>query len=171
MRHVWEEGFDFPVKLKSLVHGTIEVTISTLDRTRGSLIEVGSEQFQYPLLYYNGHGIKDHFFIYRDNLAIGRLLLSTSFENYAPGDIEPELGPKELNPKDSLLMDEEETSQKRRKKVRHEGSKSRRSKKNGENSSSVEKPGWNDRFWVDSVVNNDSATHPHYKVYTFVHAL
>lgn len=107
---MWEESFDFPVKRKGLVRETIEITISTLDRTRGSLIEVGTEQFQYPLLYYNGHGIKDHFFIYRDNLAIGRLLLATSFENGDPGDIEPELGPKELHPKDSLLMDEEETS-------------------------------------------------------------
>ena len=87
------------------------------------------------------------------------MLLATTFENYAPGDIEPELGPKELNPKDSLLMDEEQSSQKRRKKGH--GSKSRRSKNT---SSSVEKPGWNERFWVDSVVNNDAQTHPHFKV-------
>ena len=120
--------------------------------------EIGKEEFYYPLLYYNGHGIKDHFYIYRNSLAVGRVLLSTTFDAYAPGEFEPEPDPRSLYPKDSLLMDEGGEGE-------NIDSVSKRHKKKKKKSPSkpAEKPQWNDRFWVDSMVNFDRS-HPFYKV-------
>ena len=42
-------------------------------------------------------------------------------------------------------------------------SKKHRKKKKSP-SKPVEKPGWNERFWVDSMINNDNRSHPFYKV-------
>ena len=35
--------------------------------------EIGTETFYFPLLYYNGHGLRDHFYIFQDTLAVGKV--------------------------------------------------------------------------------------------------
>lgn len=71
--HIWNEEVDFQIRDKSLVSSMIRLTIYN-DDPRGPK-EVGYEEFCYPLLYYNGHGIKDHFLIFKDNLAVGKVHL------------------------------------------------------------------------------------------------
>jgi len=46
-----------------------------VDKAGGTLTEVGKEEFYYPLLFYNGHGIKDQFHIFKNFLAVGKILL------------------------------------------------------------------------------------------------
>ena len=134
------------------------------------LEEIGKEEFYFPLLYYNGHGIKEHFHIYKDNLSVGKILLQTQFEAslslaeppYVEKEVvvvslhhpeptqEPE--PPVLGPKDSLLMDEEVSAMTKARKFR---------RKRHESKPKVRE--WNDRFWVDGMSNFDR-THPYYKV-------
>ena len=82
-------------------------------------MEVGSETFYFPLLYYNGHGIKDHFYIFKDGVAVGKLLVQSIFEPYPAGyDSENQqilmtsdkniYSQHKLEAQDSLLMDGED---------------------------------------------------------------
>lgn len=56
-------------------HGALELT------------ELGYEEFHFPLLYYNGHGIRESFHLYKNNRAVGKISLSTSFEAYSPREL------------------------------------------------------------------------------------
>lgn len=148
--HVWNEEYDFPITQKQLVQNTIRVTLISEDK-RGP-VEVGSEEFCFPLFFYNGHGIKDHFYVFKNELAVGKILLHTSFEPYPPEQMVREPTPP-LVPKDSLLMDDTSSIRKKRK-----------IKKKRLPSKPKPKPDWNNRFWVDGIQNFDR-THPYYKVY------
>lgn len=147
---MWNEEFDFEIRHKALVQNSIRITLYNNDERRGTPVEIGFEEFSFPLFFYNGHGIKDHFYVFKNDLAVGKILLHTSFEPYPP---EPERVPTPpLAPKDSLLMDDMESVKKKKKK--------RIVKKKP----AGPKPDWNGRFWVDGVANLDR-THPYYKVY------
>ena len=37
------------------------------------------------MLYYNGHGIKDHFYIFKDGVAVGKLLVQSLFDPFPAG--------------------------------------------------------------------------------------
>jgi hypothetical protein len=50
----------------------------------GEELEVGSETFHFPMLYYNGHGIKENFYIYKQGVAVGKVLVQSSYEPYSP---------------------------------------------------------------------------------------
>jgi len=36
------------------------------------------------MLYYNGHGIKENFYIYKQGVAVGKVLVQSSYEPYSP---------------------------------------------------------------------------------------
>lgn len=80
--HIWNEEFDFPIKQKHLVSNSIRLTLYNDDKI--GPVEVGSEEFCFPLFFYNGHGIKDHFYVFKNDLAVGKVLLHTTFEPYPP---------------------------------------------------------------------------------------
>lgn len=44
--------------------------------------EVASETLYFPLLYFNGHGFKDYFYLYSHGTAVAKLLINTSYEAY-----------------------------------------------------------------------------------------
>ena len=79
--HTWNEELEFSINEKSLLQSTIKFSIlGELDGRRQE--EVASETFYFSLLFYNGHGIKDRFFIFKNGLAIGKLFLHTSYKAY-----------------------------------------------------------------------------------------
>ena len=82
MLYIWNDQFNFDVCDRSLVSSAIRFTL--LHETAKSSLEVGSETFYFPLLYYNGHGIKDNFYVFKNGQAVGKLLMKTSFEAYPP---------------------------------------------------------------------------------------
>jgi hypothetical protein len=146
---VWNEEVEFEIRDKRLVASTLRLTLYNDDLKSGHPMEIGYEEFMFPLLFYNGHGIKDHFFVFKNDLAVGKVLLQTSYEPFPP---EPPSEPSPpLVPKDSLLMEEEVPPIKRKK---------RKKKK----APPKPKPDWDHRFWVDGISNLDR-THPYFKVY------
>ena len=45
------------------------IRFTLLHETAKSSLEIGSETFYFPLLYYNGHGIKDNFYVFKNGQA------------------------------------------------------------------------------------------------------
>jgi hypothetical protein len=79
--HVWNEEFQYQIFDQSFVSSTIKFTVYG-EFQHGVQVEVGSETFFFPLLYYNGHGIKEHFYIFKEGVAVGKILVQSIFEPY-----------------------------------------------------------------------------------------
>jgi hypothetical protein len=80
--HIWNEAIEFQITDKSLLSSAIKFTIINQEPVGRQPIVVASETFYFSLLFYNGHGIKDRFFIFKDGLAIGKVFLQTTYEPY-----------------------------------------------------------------------------------------
>lgn len=155
----------FESTIKFTVYGEFE---------QGTQVEVGSETFYFPLLYYNGHGIKDHFYIFKEGVAVGKILIQSLFEPYEvenqhiliASDQNHLYSHQKLEAHDSLLMDNDDQDKalKAYKKSMEPSLPKIKHKKKGKRpKESSPKPDWNGRFFVDSL-GNFSAKHKNYKV-------
>ncbi len=110
--HVWNEEFQYQIFDMSFIESTIKFTVYG-EFDQGTQVEVGSETFYFPLLYYNGHGLKDHFYIYKEGIAVGKVLIQSIFEPYEvenqhilmASDKNHLYSHQKLEAQDSLLMD------------------------------------------------------------------